>query len=162
MLVAEVNVALPPKRLEMFAAAKVDEPETKRLVLVALVVVPFVVVRLVRMAVAACRTLAKSEVDVALVVVPFVPLKLLAVSVVKNAERAERNEENRPAVVVVPVMVEEAAVRLPVRFSFVPEEFEKENAPLMLRLVVVADVNVAVPPLRFEMFAAARVDEPET
>ena len=88
--------------------------------------------------------------------------KFVAASVVKNAESAERNDANRPVVVVVPVMVEEAAVRPPVRFSLVPEAFVKVSAPVTARLVSVALAVVALPLMRYEMFAFASVEEPET
>ena len=56
-------------------------------------------------------------------------------------------DANCPAPAVnVPVSVVEAAARPPVKFSLVPEAFEKESAPEMLRLVVVPEVNVALPP----------------
>ena len=105
---------------------------------------------------------AKILVLVALVVVALVAVKFVAVSVVKNAESAERNEAKSPWVVDVPEIVDEAAPRPPVRFSFVPDAFVKVNAPVTARLVSVALAVVALPLMRYEMLAFARVDEPET
>ena len=116
--------------------AKVDVPENDAGD--AVVKVPLTY-RLVVDALPAMSDVAERLVVVALVVVALVAKKLVAVSEAKKDDSAEMKDAERPPVVDVPVMVEEAAVKPLVTCNVVAVAVPRKDDALE-RLVVVAFV----------------------